>query len=167
MRVARTQTRFAMTIALPRARRKGQGLTRLAYLAIALLVVGQVLWGFWPSYYGPLTRGGVARPLVIHLHGLVFAGWLVLLVLQVSLVAAGRVRWHRRVGQFGIGYGVLVLVMGIVVSIASPVLHVRAGEWTLDNAAELLLFTTVDMLLFAGSSVAPSRIAAFPTCTSG
>ena len=123
---------------------------RLSYLAIALLVIGQVLWGFWPSYYGRLGREAVVRPLVIHAHGAVFAGWLALLVLQISLVVTGHVRWHRRVGRLGIAYGLLVLSMGLVVSFAAPVLHMRAGEMTLDAAAESLIWTLVDMLLFAG-----------------
>lgn len=114
------------------------------------MVIAQVLWGFWPSYYGNLAAGGVTRPWVIPAHGAVFAGWLALLLLQVGLVLAGRVRLHRRVGQVGIGYGVLVLTMGLVVSRAAPVLHMRAGEMTIDAAAESLIYTLVDMVLFTG-----------------
>lgn len=46
--------------------------------------------------------------------------------------------------------GVIVFLLGTVVSFAAPVLHIRAGEWTLDAAAAFLLLPLVDMILFAG-----------------
>jgi len=60
------------------------------------------------------------------------------------------VRMHRRVGSVGIAYGALVLGIGLVVSFVAPVLHVRAGDWTVDRAAGFMLLPLVDMVLFAG-----------------
>jgi hypothetical protein len=105
------------------------------YLAVTLILFAIVLRGFWPTYFGPLLRGGLVRPWIIHLHGAVFVGWMVLLLAQVTLVATGRVRAHRRVGNAGLAYGALVLGLGLVVSFTAPVLHIRAGEWTVDEAA--------------------------------
>lgn len=124
--------------------------TRRFYVAVTLVLMAMVVRGFWPSYFGPLLTGGVARPWIIHVHGAVFSGWMVLLLAQVSLVASGRVRLHRRVGNIGIAYGILVLGIGLVVSFVAPVLHVRAGEWTVDRAAGFMLLPLVDMLLFGG-----------------
>ncbi len=123
---------------------------RWFYPAITLILIAMVVRGFWPSYFGPLVSGGVTRPWIIHVHGLIFVGWMALLLAQVSLVAMGRVRLHRRVGNIGIAYGGLVLVIGLAVSFVAPVLHVRAGEWTLDRAAGFILLPLVDMVLFAG-----------------
>jgi hypothetical protein len=39
--------------------------------------------------------------------------------------------------------------MGLVVSFVAPVLHVRAGDWTLDRAAGFMILPLVDMVLFA------------------
>lgn len=146
-----TQAASGMT---PATRRKRLAVapawTRRFYIAMTLLLIAMVVRGFWPSYFGPLLDRGVTRHWLVHLHGAIFGGWMMLLLLQVSLVATGRVRLHRRVGTAGIAYGALVLSMGLVVSFVAPVLHVRAGEWTVDEAAGFLLLPLVDMLLFGG-----------------
>jgi hypothetical protein len=120
------------------------------YVGLAALMVAMVLVGFWPSYFGPLLRGNVSRPLVIQVHGLIFVGWMALLVAQVVLVARGRVDLHRRIGRLGIVYGCIVVAMGIVAGPAASVIHIRAGEWTRDEGAGFLLTTFGDMLLFGG-----------------
>src|SRR6186997_1701276 len=118
------------------------------YLALSILMVAVVLVGFWPTYFGRMLRGDIARPLVVQIHGLVFVGWMALLIAQVVLAWRGRVQMHRRVGRWGIAYGVLVLVMGVIVGVAAPVIHVHAGEWTRDRGAGFLLVTFGDMVLF-------------------
>lgn len=124
--------------------------THQFYAGITLFLIATVVTGFWQSYFGRLLGGGVTRPLVMHVHGAVFTGWMALLLLQVGLAATGRVRAHRRVGTVGIGYGVLVLIMGCIVTIAAPVMHVRDGSWTVDAAAAFLLLPIGDMILFGG-----------------
>jgi len=120
------------------------------YVGLAAFMVAIVLIGFWPSYFGPLLRVNVARPLVIQLHGIIFVGRMALLVAQVVLASRGRVDLHRKVGRFGIVYGCAVLVMGLVAGPAASVIHIRAGEWTFDRGAGFLLVTFGDMLLFGG-----------------
>src|SRR6185295_7660896 len=67
------------------------------YLGIAAFMSLMVLVGFWPTYFGHLLSSGIPdRPWVVHLHGLVFVGWMVLLMAQVILVATGRTQAHRR-----------------------------------------------------------------------
>jgi len=133
-------------LSVPRGQRKARWLhTGLAALMTLIVVVG-----FWPSYFGPMLRGVVARPWVIQLHGVVYVGWMALLLTQVGLVASGRTAAHRKLGNFGIGYGVLVFIMGVVVSFAAPLLHVAAGEWTTDEAARFLIIPLGDMALFGG-----------------
>jgi len=120
------------------------------YIALSLLLIATVVTGFWPSYFGTFLRGGATRPLVMHVHGAIFTGWMALLFLQVGLAAAGRVRTHRRVGTFGIWYGAAVFTMGVIATFAAPVIHVHAGEWTVDQAAGFLILPIGDMILFGG-----------------
>ena len=124
------------------------------YVGLSALMAGIVVVGFWPSYFGPMLIGRIARPALIQAHGIVFVGWMVLLMAQVILAARGEVALHRRIGRYGIGYGWLVLVMGVVVGPAAAAMHVRANEWPIDRAAGFLLVTFGDMVLFGGCFIA-------------
>jgi hypothetical protein len=134
--------------------------TRGLHVAVAVLMTSFVIAGFWP-YFGRLFAGVVAqRHWIIHLHAVVFSGWMVLLLVQVTLVHRGRTALHRKVGRLGIAYGALVLVMGVVASLVAPVLHVSSGEWTRDRAAAFLIVPLGDMVLFAalfGGAIAYRR----------
>jgi hypothetical protein len=125
--------------------------SRIFYFLLTLLLIGIVVKGFWPSYFGPMLSGSSAsRAWVMHLHGVIYTGWMLLLLLQVVLAATRRLAAHRKVGVFGIGYGIALWVIGLVVTIAAPVMHVHAGEWTIDRAAGFTLLPLVDMILFGG-----------------
>ena len=120
------------------------------YLGLALSLIATVVTGFWPTYFSTLLSGGVARPLVMHVHGAIFTGWMALLFLQIALAATGRVRTHRRVGTFGIWYGAAVFVMGVIATFAAPVIHLQRAEWTMEQAAGFLILPIGDMILFGG-----------------
>jgi len=135
----------------PRSLQQLRSWDRRVYFVITLILIGLVAKGFWPSYYGSLVSGpATPRPWVMHLHAAIFTGWMLLLLLQVLLIAVGRVAAHRRVGTIGIGYGVLVFAIGMVVSFTAPIAHIQAGEWSLDRGAGFMIFPLVDMILFAG-----------------
>src|SRR5262245_49628843 len=121
---------------------------RKFYIVLAVLMTILIGWGFWPSYYGPLVRGVAQTPAILHIHGVIFAGWMALLIVQVTLAANGRIRAHRALGKIGIGYGALVWTMGVLVSFVAPVMHVHRGEWTVDEAAAFSLIPLTDMALF-------------------
>ena len=50
------------------------------------------------------------------MHGVAFSCWLLLLVVQTSLVAAGRVDIHRRIGIAGFILACLMVVLGVWVN---------------------------------------------------
>lgn len=120
---------------------------RRFYVAAGVLMAVIVLVGFWPTYFGPLLSLSVERSAVIHFHAAVFVGWLALFVTQAALAATGHIRRHRQVGRFGIGYGVLVILVGVVTT-----LYQYAGEIRASGVEESLaypIWPLVDMLMFA------------------
>lgn len=145
-----TSTSAVVEVDVRQVQRARMARSRRFNLAIALMLIAVVVRGFWPSYFGPLLRGSLNLPRIMHVHGAIFSGWMVLLLAQIVLVSLGRVRLHRRLGTVGIAYGALVVAMGLVVSFVAPAAHVQAGEWTLDRAAGFMILPLVDMVLFAG-----------------
>jgi hypothetical protein len=117
------------------------------YIWLSLLIAVITLMGFAPSLYGTLVEG-VSRPWFIHVHAAVYVGWLVLLIAQSVLAARGKIALHRRVGNFGIAYGCGVVVLGVAVTLAAAVVHVAAGEWTMQRGASFLSLAWGDMVLF-------------------
>jgi hypothetical protein len=90
---------------------------RLLYIVLSALMALIVAVGFWPTYYGPLVRLTLAQPPLIHVHAIVFTGWLALFSTQAVLAANGRLRWHVRLGRIGIAYGVLLVIVGLTTGV--------------------------------------------------
>ena len=85
----------------------------LYFGAMVLLIVGTVFLGFARTYYlAPIYHTHV-RNLLIGVHGAVFTAWIVLLVVQTTLVARGNIALHRRLGIFGAGLAVTMVGLGI------------------------------------------------------
>ena len=145
-----TKASIAATMSRTTARSSSAQSAGLVYLAISLAIAGLVVWGFWPSYFGPLIAGTATRPWFIHAHAAVFLGWVALLLAQVSFIAFGKVAQHRRVGRVGAFYGALVFGVGFAVSIAAPALRVRSGVLPERIASLVVLYNLVDILCFGG-----------------
>lgn len=84
------------------------------YLPATILVIATALVGFWPTYFGPALEGRVHVPPVIHLHAVVYVSWLGLFVAQVVLAATHRLRLHVQLGRWTLGYGLVLLIGGLL-----------------------------------------------------
>jgi hypothetical protein len=71
-----------------------------------------------------------------------------LLLAQATVVVAGNVRLHRRLGTAGMLYGALVFAVGLLVSVGAPALRVRSGLYPLEVGGVIVLYNLTDMLLF-------------------
>ena len=92
---------------------------RLFYTGFAVAITTAVVLGFartffFRAWYPDWAHlHGAPEPFFL-IHGVAFAAWLLLLLTQTSLVAAGRVDLHRRLGVLGAGLAVVMLVLGTV-----------------------------------------------------
>ena len=83
-------------------------------LAMCFFVFG----GFGMTYLFPLTSGTFPpAPPIVHLHGLLFFSWMILLVTQAGLVGSGNVKLHRSLGTYGIAHAVVVIFTGILLQL--------------------------------------------------
>lgn len=100
------------------------------FSAMVLLILGIVLIGFAHSYYlAGVFHAKLPTPLV-HIHGALFSGWILLLIAQVTLVSIGRVRWHRRLGVIGMILAGLMVLVGFATLIAAVRRHAAPGMST-------------------------------------
>lgn len=82
---------------------------------IALVIVGAVFLGFARSFYlKPLFPEwqAPAEP-IFYVHGIAFTAWVLLLVVQTTLIARRRVARHRTVGAFGAVLAVAMVILGV------------------------------------------------------
>lgn len=107
------------------------------FTSMAVLMLIIVFLGFASSYF---LRGAMfahlASPLV-HLHGALFSSWIILFVVQSSLVSAGNVRLHRKLGVAGAVLAGLMVIIGVL----TPIGTLRRG------VALPPIFTPVSFLL--------------------
>ena len=95
---------------------------RRFYLAFVLLIFGAVLIGFARTFF---LRAWFPEWVELHapkepyflLHGSVTAAWFLTLVAQSSLVTAGRVDVHRRLGKLSMYLAAAVVVTGVAAAV--------------------------------------------------
>ena len=109
------------TAAKPMPGLPGRRYDHFFFSGMALLVLATVFVGFGPTYY---WAGVFEAPLpsrIVHFHAVAFSCWVLLLVTQTSLVAAGRVDIHRRLGIAGFLLASVMVVLGVLAATDSLV----------------------------------------------
>ena len=96
------------------------------FFAIASLAAFAIVFiGFARTYYLKAWFATPALPGLLHLHAALMTSWFALFFVQTSLIAAHRVRWHRRLGVAGGVLAVTIVVIGVHVAIRSAARDVR------------------------------------------
>jgi hypothetical protein len=139
--VARPSNPTKLSIAVP-----GRRYDHVFFSGMALVMLATVFVGFAHTYY---LAGVFHAPLpspIVHLHGAAFSCWILLLVAQTSLVSAGRVDIHRRLGIAGFFLACLMVILGVLA--ATDSLGRGTGPSGLD-AQFFYVIPMTDMLIFA------------------
>jgi uncharacterized membrane protein YozB (DUF420 family) len=126
---------------------------RVFFTGIAAVMALTVFVGFGSTYYfrlpsgTPTTLTGGSITPTLHLHALLFTGWVLLFLGQTGLIAARRVAVHRRLGFAGIALAAAMVVVGLRTAIES------AARGAAPPGADALTFLVVpvfDLILFTG-----------------
>lgn len=107
-------------------------------MAAAIAIV--VFAGFAPTYHLRGLSETAPLPVLVHIHGLAFTAWTLLLMAQVGLVEAGRRDVHRRLGVIGAVLAGAMIGLGVAVALAAARREVAAG-----NADEALAFLIIPL----------------------
>jgi hypothetical protein len=89
------------------------------FTGMALVAAFTVFIGFAPTYYLKNVTGAPPLPPLVHVHGLLFTAWIVLLIAQTSLVAVKRTDLHRRLGIVGGALAVAMTVIAYLTALGS------------------------------------------------
>lgn len=108
---------MATTTATMAERRTSVANERRFFLAMAIAIAVTVVAGFGLDLALRVTFAEF--PWQVHAHAIVFGSWIVFSVVQNWLVVDGNVALHRRLGWFGAGLAVAMVVLGNVATLMS------------------------------------------------
>jgi hypothetical protein len=117
------------------------------YVVVAVVSALIVFAGFARTFY--LNSFFARRNLtaLMILHGVIFSCWIILLLMQTTLVAAKRTDIHRRLGFAGVILAVLMIVVGLTLA-----LHAARYGFQTSGLPPPLVFLVVpffDIVMFA------------------
>lgn len=124
----------------------GRRFDHIFFSTMSLLLLATVFVGFAATYYLAGVFRAPLPSLIIHLHGAAFSCWILLLLTQTSLVSAGRVDIHRRLGIAGFLLACLMPLLGVFAATDSLVRN--AGPAGRDPKFFYIIPLT-DMLIFS------------------
>jgi hypothetical protein len=147
----------ANTAELAAAKSGAGALARVAdrwiYVFMAGLFVVTALAGFIPDSIDVLkaVKAGERPPLppILHVHAILMASWLLLLLAQTSLVALGRSAQHRKLGLIStvLAPAIVIAMVAVVKSTWSMIASLPAGAMTPDALSALKLDLTNILLI--------------------
>ena len=125
---------------------------RRFFVWMAYAMAATVFAGFAQTYFLAGLNDGprpVLTPL-IHIHGALCTAWVLLLVLQTGLIAAGRRDIHKAVGVAGVGIAAFIFLTGLLVATHSHRrVHTAATADTLADPYVFLVFPLTAVSVFA------------------
>jgi hypothetical protein len=128
------------------------------FVAFSLLVMLVVGIGFVPTLDQKLIHPTSPRPTVLYLHAALFTAWVLLFVVQTILVRVRSIRWHRRLGMLGVGFGILIPLLGLSTALAIARIDIAAGKPNVERGLIIPVFDmTAFSVLFASAILLRSR----------
>lgn len=119
------------------------------FLRSALIMAAIIVVGF--SMQVAMGRSTFASPARVHVHAILFMGWVAIYLAQNVLVASGRVDLHRKLGWIAAVWMVPMVVSGFVIT----AIMVRNGNAPFFfQPLQFLIFDPLTVSGFAGLTIA-------------
>ncbi|QAY75856.1 hypothetical protein [Sphingosinicella sp. BN140058] len=119
------------------------------FLTLSIAMALTIVAGF--SLQLAMGRSSFASPIHVHVHALLFFGWVTLYVAQNVLVTRGSIALHRRLGWLGAGWAAAMVIVGIFTT-ATMVRNGTAPFFF--EPAYFLLMNSLSILCFGGLTTA-------------
>jgi hypothetical protein len=116
------------------------------FLALVGLMWLGIVGGFVPEVVRHIAQHKPPFPLIVHVHGAVFAGWMVVLTAQVLLIRRRRADLHRKLGLAAMGLAALMVVLGPATALYMQRYHFGTPQ----SDVPFLSVQLTDILAFAG-----------------
>lgn len=123
---------------------------RTFFTTMALVSTLVVVLGFGPGFFRIVTdAASVPLTAIYHLHGAVFALWMMLFVVQSALIARGNRALHMRLGASGAALGFLMIVLGFWVTLHAARNGFGGPLGGLPDPIQAMAIPFFDMFVFA------------------
>jgi uncharacterized membrane protein YozB (DUF420 family) len=119
---------------------------RAFFLVFAVVAIAAVAGGFLPRLSTIFSGERPWPPFPVHVHAILFYGWIALLTMQVIMVRTGRVGLHRRLGWAGLALAVAMVGVGAWMALTMAEWHLQRGS---DRALGFLPVPLMDLVIFS------------------
>lgn len=119
------------------------------FFVMSLIGLLAVFVGFSKTFIAPVVAGSFKAPFSIHLHGAFAFGWVILFVVQTSLIRFKNYRLHMRLG-----------ILGVFIALGTAVTMLPAGVFQVENegsgptAMSTIVGVCTSAVIFLGLAIA-------------
>ncbi|BBD99967.1 hypothetical protein SAMIE_1034680 [Sphingobium amiense] len=114
------------------------------YVIMAAVMALLNICGF--SLFAVMGVSSFHAPIYVHVHAILFMGWVMLFMTQVSLAGTGSLALHRKLGWVAVGWALAMVVVGTLTTLWSVQ---KAAVPFFFLPAQFLLMNPLSVLLFA------------------
>lgn len=121
---------------------------RSFYLAMMLFIAALILFGFSHTVGAVLIHPDRPPPAMLYVHVTVFCGWLVVVLTQTLLIWSRNQRLHKKLGWFGLGFGVVMVCVGLATTVIM-------GHWQVQRdgpEGSMFIYRPFEDILFFGTA---------------
>lgn len=115
------------------------------FFVITAIVMALINVGAF-SFFAIMGISSFQAPVAVHVHAILFMGWVLLFVSQVSLGAAGSLALHRKLGWLAVGWALAMVIVGTMSTIWSAQ---KAAVPFFFLPAQFVLMNPLSVMLFA------------------